>query len=59
MDANPDVEFDHVLAERLGWRSVAAMRRGMSMSEWRSWWVYFARRDQRRELQALQMQSGG
>lgn len=50
METSPDLEFDHYLTERLGWRSVAEMRRGMSMAEWRAWNVYYARKAQRREL---------
>jgi hypothetical protein len=52
METNPDVEFDHILTERLGWRSVAEMRRGMSAAEWLSWWVYLARKGQRKQLAA-------
>ena len=55
MEASPDVEFDHFLVERLGWRSVAEMRRGMSATEWQRWHVYFARKAQRREI----AQAGG
>jgi hypothetical protein len=52
METNPDVEFDHYLTERLGWRSVAEMRHGMSTAEWLSWWVYYARKRQRQQLAA-------
>lgn len=41
-----------MLAERLGWRSVALMRRGMSNAEWLRWWVYYARKAQQRQLAA-------
>jgi hypothetical protein len=51
METSPDVEFDHYLTERLGWRSVAEMRRGMSAVEWQAWWVYFARKGQRRDME--------
>jgi hypothetical protein len=53
METNPDVEFDHYLVERLGWRSVAEMRRGMSMQEWRSWSMYYQRKAQRYELEMV------
>lgn len=51
METRPDLEFDHYLTERLGWRSVAQMRRGMSAAEWRAWSVYYARKAQRHELE--------
>ena len=51
---NPDEEFDYWLTEKLGWTSVAAMRRGMSMAEWSGWQIFYARRNQRRELARLQ-----
>lgn len=51
METSPDVEFDHYLTERLGWRSVAEMRRGMSAAEWHRWSVYYARKAQRQELE--------
>lgn len=35
---------------KLGWRSVAEMRRGMSAAEWQRWSLYFQRRNQEREL---------
>lgn len=50
METNSDEEFDHFLCERLGWRSVEEMRRGMSMNEWHRWWIYYARKAQRQEL---------
>lgn len=46
----PGIEFDFVLTERLGWRSVAEMRRGMPAAEWLDWWVYYARKGQRQQL---------
>jgi hypothetical protein len=55
METNPDVEFDHMLCERLGWRSVAEMRAGMSMAEWGRWWIYYARKAQRRELELARL----
>lgn len=54
MENSPDVEFDHLLTEKLGWRSVAEMRRGMSSAEWHRWWIFYARRHQRQELAAAQ-----
>lgn len=51
-DDNPSLEFDHRLCRDLGWRSVDAMRRGMSSAEWQHWRVYYLRLQQRRELEA-------
>ena len=39
---------------KLGWRSVAELRRGMSAHEWRRWFIYYQRRAQERELAMLQ-----
>lgn len=41
-----------MLAEKLAWRSVDTMRREMSSDEWLRWWVYYARKAQRVELEA-------
>lgn len=53
-EANPSEEFDFFLALKLGWRSVAELRRGMSMQEWQHWSIYFQRRQQERELALAQ-----
>lgn len=52
METSPEVEFDHYLTEKLGWRSVAEMRRGMAAAEWQLWWTYYARKGQRQQLAA-------
>lgn len=57
METSPDVEFDFYLTERLGWRSVAAMRRGLKNAEYEMWSMYYQRYAQRREQQRLM--SGG
>lgn len=57
LDQNPSEEFDYFLCEKLGWRSVDTMRRGMSALEWRTWALVFARRAQRKQLAA--MSAGG
>lgn len=49
-EANPDVEFDFLLTRKLGWRSVAEMRAGMSAREWQEWGVYLGRDAQRRQV---------
>jgi hypothetical protein len=53
METRPDLEFDFYLCERLGWRSVELMRRGMSAGEWARWAMYHRRRAQRQEHEAL------
>jgi hypothetical protein len=53
MESRTDIEFDYVLAEKLG-MTVAEMRRRVSAAEWRGWNVYFARKAQRREIAAAQ-----
>lgn len=50
MERNPEVEFDYRLAEKLG-MPVAEMRRRVSAAEWLGWYVYLARKNQRRELE--------
>lgn len=52
MDADPSLEFDHILTETLGWRTVGAMRRGMPNAEYRAWAVFYGRRKQRQDLAA-------
>lgn len=53
-DDDESIEFDHFLAERLGWRSVEDLRRGMSAGEWLAWWVYYGRKGQRMQMAAEQ-----
>ena len=49
-DARPDLEFDYYLTEKLGWRSVDAMRRGLPAAEYHEWKIYLARKAQQRQL---------
>jgi hypothetical protein len=49
-ETSPDLEFDHYLCMKLGWRSVEEMRRRMPSAEWQHWRIYFLRRAQEREL---------
>lgn len=49
-EASPDMEFDFLLARKLGWRSVAEMRAGMSNREWLEWGIYLARQAQQRQM---------
>lgn len=44
------MEFDFLLARKLGWRSVAEMRAGMSNREWLEWGIYLARQAQQRQM---------
>lgn len=53
-DARPDIENDHYLCEKLGWRSVEVMRREMSAREYEAWAVYYARQAQREEMRYAQ-----
>lgn len=52
METNPEIEFDYMLAEKLG-MPVAEMRRRMSAAEWLGWYVYLARKNQRQELELM------
>lgn len=52
MDSRPDLEFDYVLAEKLG-MTVGELRRRMSQAEWLGWYVYLGRKAQRREMAQL------
>jgi hypothetical protein len=56
-EAEPDEEFDHYLAQKLG-MTVARMRDEVSSDEWLRWSVYFGRKAQRQELEMKQAQSG-
>jgi len=42
------------LVLKLGFRTVAELRQGMSELEWQRWNIYFQRRNQERELAMLQ-----
>ncbi len=46
-----DLEMEHFVAEQLG-MTVAALRRDMGNDEFVRWAVYFARKAQRRQLEA-------
>lgn len=52
LESDDGTGFDFYLCEKLGWRSVAAMRRGMSAAEHRHWQVWYAIKAQARELAA-------
>lgn len=51
LESDDGTGFDYFLCEKLGWRSVALMRRGMSAREHRSWWIWYAIKQQARELE--------
>jgi hypothetical protein len=48
-EANPDLEFEFFLAQKLG-MTVAGMRHEMSAFEFGQWGIYYARIGQREEL---------
>lgn len=48
-----DLGFEHYLVEKLGFGTVAEMRRRMPMSEYVTWVVYYQRKAQQIELQQL------
>jgi hypothetical protein len=48
-EADPLIEFDHFLAEKLG-MSVARMQAEVSAAEHLSWQIYYGRQAQRTEL---------
>lgn len=50
-ELDPDFRFDFFLAEKLGC-TVAEMRARMPAAEWRAWAVYYARKQQQRQLAA-------
>jgi hypothetical protein len=50
-DANPDVEFEFYLADKLS-RTVAELRESVSNEEFVEWSVYYGRKAQRQELAA-------
>lgn len=50
MEANPALEFDYFLAQKLG-MTVVQMRAGLSNQEYVEWGVYYARKAQREELE--------
>jgi hypothetical protein len=51
LEANPELEFEHFLAEKLS-RTVTELRDSLSNEEFIRWSVYYARQAQRDELEA-------
>lgn len=51
METNPDLEFEHFLAQKLG-MTVARLREELPSEEFVSWGVYYARKAQREEMEA-------
>jgi hypothetical protein len=49
-DDDGSLEFEFFLTRELGWRSVAAMRAGMSADEFLHWSIFYGREAQRRQL---------
>lgn len=50
METDPDLEFEHFLAQKLG-MTVSAMREEMSNDEYVRWHIYYARKAQREEME--------
>lgn len=51
MEANPDLEFEFYLAQKLG-MTVARLRAELGHDEWVGWSIYYARLAQNQELAA-------
>lgn len=51
-EANPELEFRYLLAQKLG-MTVAEMAHRMSNDEYVHWQIYYARKAQREELERL------
>lgn len=47
---NPTLENEFYIAQKLGWKSVELMRKGLSHKEYIHWVVYFGRRRQDQEI---------
>lgn len=54
-EANPDLEFEHYLAVKLG-MTVTRLRAEMPNDEFAAWAVYYARIAQEQELERLKQQ---
>jgi hypothetical protein len=50
METDPDLEFEHYLASKLG-MLVADLRQRMGQLEYVHWQIYFGRKAQREELE--------
>lgn len=53
MEANPEIEFEHYLTQKLGGMTVGEMRERMGQQEFVYWRTYYARMAQREELERL------
>jgi hypothetical protein len=51
MEDNPEIEFEHFLAAKLG-MTVGQLRARMGNAEFVQWHIYYAREAQRAELEA-------
>lgn len=56
MDAQPELEFEYFLAQKLG-RTVAELRQ-MSQAEYVGWTVYYGRKAQREQIEAAKVKGG-
>lgn len=57
METNPDREFEHYLAQKLG-MTVARLRAEMSAEEFMRWSVYYGRLAQKQELEMAKAKAG-
>ena len=56
MERNPELEFEFFLAQKLS-MTVAQMRQQVSSEEFLHWYIYYARKSQREELEVLKMEA--
>lgn len=53
IEEDPELEFELMLCEKLGFRTLGAMRAEMPSGEFLIWHRYYDKRAQERELEAL------
>lgn len=56
MERNPELEFEFFLAQKLS-MTVAQMRHQVSSEEFLHWYIFFARKAQREELEVMKMEA--
>jgi hypothetical protein len=58
METDPDLEFEHYLAGKLG-MLVADLRQRIGQLEYMHWQIYYGRKAQREELELAKARGGG
>lgn len=58
MEANPTLEFDHFLCQKLGGMTVAEMHQRMTNAEYVDWTIYYGRKAQRDEMAMASAKKG-